>query len=221
MRRDNEDYFEARKHIIDLEPMRDVTNSALRWETCACDAVCCLRTTSLTRESLFPVSETCRKTSFSFDCSISHPWCRRQNFTVYATVSRCMLNTVHSLLHLWCFFQRASCNLSSLQQFCVHVDDVEILEKASLQCRLNHSNRSWNAGSNSSLCLVLMSFRMNEFSLVLFRDCTTSFVVFLKSSRFAMGPAWRSGSPLFIVIVLSLRDLWWWGAMYEMSTVQK
>ena len=98
-----------------------------------------------------------------------------------------MLNTVHSLLHLWCSFQRSSCNLLSLQEFCVHVDDVEISEKASLQCRLNHSNRSWNAGSNSSLCLVLMSFRMKEISLVLFRDCTTSFVAFLKSSRFAMG----------------------------------
>ena len=65
MRRDNEDYFEAPKQIIDLEPVRDLTNSALSWETCACDAVCCLHTTSLTQESLFPVSETCWKTKVS------------------------------------------------------------------------------------------------------------------------------------------------------------
>ena len=74
------------------------------------------------------------------------------------------MNTVHSPRHLWCSFQRSSCHLSSLHQFCDHVDveDVKIVEKASFHCRLNHTNRSWSAGSNPSLCLVLLSSGMNE-----------------------------------------------------------
>ena len=50
---------------------------------------------------------------------MSHCWCRRQNFTLYATVSRCILKTFHSLRHLWCSCQRPSSHSSLLHQVCV------------------------------------------------------------------------------------------------------
>ena len=155
----------------------------------------------LKRESLLHASEKRVKKNIS-PLPIAHPWCRRQNYTMYSTFSRCIMITAHSLRHLWCSFQRSSCHLSLLHQFCV--EDVEIVQKASLWCQLNNSNRSRSVGSSSSLCPVLFSCGMNEFTLPCsFRRLYNIFVVFLKSSRLVIGLAWTSGSPLFIVMVFS------------------
>ena len=90
--------------------------------------------------------------------------------------------TAHSLRHLWCSFQRSSCHSSLLHQFCVHagVEDVEIVHKAFLQCRLDHSNPSWSIESSSSLSSVLLSFGMNEFTVFFFQRLYNIFVFFLE-----------------------------------------
>ena len=90
-----------------LEPMWSVTHGTL----------CC--STSLTRESLLPVSETSKKS-----LSLAHvaPLRPLQIFCSDATVSVVHMTTVHPLCHHWCFHQRLSCHSSLFHQLCDHVD---------------------------------------------------------------------------------------------------
>ena len=129
------------------------------------------------------------------------------NLTACATVSR--LHFEHcsfaspSLVYLSALF------LSMFHQLCDHVDveTVQESEKASIPCRLNPSSLSWTTGSLSSLCFVLLSFRWTCSLPCSFRPLFSIYVVSLRSSRFAVGPAWGCGSALFNTTVRSYRDL--------------
>ena len=111
------------------------------------------------------------------------------------------MNTVHSFFTCFCFLSSALLAIRHHSTSCVSTSTSTMLkcwfEKASLQCRLNHSNRFWSARSNSSRCLVLLSFGMNESTFPCSsRRLYNIFVVFLKSSRFELGHATRISTPL-------------------------
>ena len=65
----------------------------------------CLHSTSLTRESQLPVSETYVKKS-----------------QLDATFASLNMTTAHPLCRHWCFRQRLSCHSSPFHQLCEHVD---------------------------------------------------------------------------------------------------
>ena len=72
----------------------------------------------------------------------------------------------------WCSCQRSSCHLSLNNPLFDHVD-VEAVEVSE-----NASNSTLSAGSNSSCCLVHVSFGKNIFSLLFFSNTLQHF--FLK-----------------------------------------
>ena len=149
---------------VDTSPWakRGVCNAARYAEKCACNAVYVHTSPSLTRESLFLVSETYVQKMSQLGSILT--------VDVVATISLgpqlfpiCIMNTTHLLRHLWCSCQRPSCHSSLLQQLCDHVDAeaVDVSEKAFFQCWLSHSSFSWITCSSSSFRRVLWSFGIN------------------------------------------------------------
>ena len=143
---------------------------------CACNAVYVHTSPSLTRESLFLMSEThVQKMSqlgsiFTVD--------------VVATISLglqlfpiCTMNTMHPLRHLRCSCQRPSCHSSLLQQRCGRVDAeaVDVSEKASFQFWLSHSSNFLNhlAQFILSSCSLIFWDQCLFLFLVLFEHCLT------------------------------------------------